>query len=133
MSIERIRVDETSYSDIVVVAGEGRLIHVAGQLAFDDHRRIVGDDVTAQAHRCLDRIDALLGRVGAGLPNVIRITTLLIDLDDYSAFDAVRAIRFDEHRPASTAYQVAALLFGALIEIEAVAFLPGRDQTTPTE
>ncbi|MBA3583666.1 MAG: RidA family protein [Gemmatimonadetes bacterium] len=120
--------DDTSYSDVVTVSGDGQLIHVAGQLAFDDDRRVVGDDVKTMARRCLDRIEAHLGRVGAGLPHVVRITTLLVNLEDYPPSTPCRPSGSASTGPPSTAYQVAGLLFGALVEIGAVAFLPGPNE-----
>jgi 2-iminobutanoate/2-iminopropanoate deaminase len=129
--IERIRVSDTSYSDLVVVKGVGHWVYVAGQLAFDDDRRVIGDDVVSQAHTCFDRIDNLLHRAGGDLSNVVSITVYLSDLDQYPDFDRVRAERFREHRPASAAFQVAGLLFGGLIEIAAVAFVPVGRRAAP--
>ncbi len=123
MVIDRKRVNETSYSDVVLVKGPGTWVHVAGQLAFDENRRLVGSEVAAQAHKCLDRIEGFLADLGGGLEDVVGITVYLTELDDYPAFDRVRAQRFGENRPASAAVQVAGLLFGAKIEISAVAFL----------
>lgn len=124
MSIDRFRSDETSYSDFVAVSGPGRWVFIAGQLAFDDGRRLIDGDVAAQAHRCLDRIEDLSTRAGgSGLEDIVGITVYLVRLEDYPDFDQVRAARFGEHRPASAAVEVASLLFGARIEIAAVAFV----------
>lgn len=125
MSIERHRTNETSYSDVVIVDGPGAWVHIAGQLAFDENRQVVGKDIGTQAHGCFDRIEHLLRQHGGDLSDVVGIRTYLVNLEDYPRFDQVRAARFGEHRPASAAFQVAGLLFGALIEIEAVAFLTG--------
>lgn len=128
MSIDRFRTDETSYSDYVAVGDPGRLVFVAGQLAFDEGRQLVDGDVTAQAHRCLDRIEDLLVQAGGrGLQDIMSITVYLLRLADYPAFDQVRSARFGDNRPANAAVQVAGLLFGAQIEIAAVAFLPEAD------
>jgi 2-iminobutanoate/2-iminopropanoate deaminase len=54
---------------------------------------------------------------------VVRITVYLTGLDDYAEFSRVRAERFGDSLPASAAVQVAGLLLGALVEIEAVAFV----------
>ncbi|MGH8913599.1 MAG: RidA family protein [Acidimicrobiia bacterium] len=123
MAIHRSRTGDTSYSDIVTVSGPGRWAHIAGQLAFDENRRIVGTDVATQTHRCLDRIESLLNDAGGDLSNVVSITVYLTELEHYPEFDRVRAERFPEHRPASAAVKVAGLLFGALIEVAAVAYL----------
>lgn len=124
VSVERTRTGDTSYSDVVTVTGPGRWVHVAGQLAFDENRRVIGVDVATQAHRCFDRIETLLQDVGGNLTNVVSITVYLTELEQYPDFDRVRAERFPEHRPASAAVKVAGLLFGALIEIAAIAFVP---------
>lgn len=122
-AIERFRSHDTNYSDLVSVAGPGQLIFVAGQLAFDEDRNVISGGVTEQANRCLDIIEGLLAKRSAGLAEVVKITTYLTDLNSYPAFDDVRRQRFGDHRPASAAVGVAGLLFGALIEIEAVAFI----------
>ena len=123
----RISTNDTSYSDLVLLSGSGSMVYVSGQLAFDENRQIVGDTLSDQAGICFDRIEALLAQVGGDLNNVVRITTYLTDLEAYPDFDNVRAARFGESRPASTAVGVASLLFGALVEIEAIALLPASD------
>lgn len=125
MGIHRHRIGETSYSESVTVTGHGKWLHIAGQLAFDDERRLIDGDLAAESNRCLDRIDDLVVEAGgSGLGNVVAITVYLLRIDDYPVFDRVRAERFGEHRPASAAVQVAGLLFGGNIEIAATAFVP---------
>lgn len=127
-AIRRTRTSATSYSDMVTTSGQGRWVHIAGQLAFDSERNIVGADVASQADRCFDRIESLLRDAGGNLSNVVCITTYLTDLADYPAFDRVRSERLKDHAPASAAVMVAGLLFGALIEISAVGFIPLQDR-----
>lgn len=127
-AIRRTTTNATSYSDMVTTSGPGRWVHIAGQLAFDAERNIVGADVTAQANRCLDRIESLLRDAGGDLSNVVSITTYLTDLEHYPEFDRVRSQRFPNHPPASAAVMVAGLLFGALIEISAVGFIPFQER-----
>lgn len=123
--MERYRTHDTNYSDVVTFSGPGRFIFVAGQLAFDEDRKLVAGEVADQAHRCIDIIEELLQLHSARLSDVVKITTYLVDLDDYPAFDRVRQDRFGEYRPASAAVGVAGLLFGASIEVEAIAFVAG--------
>lgn len=127
MAVERYRTHDTSYSDWVSTADRGRWIYIAGQLAFDDGRKIVTGGVEAEAHRCLDRInDLVVDAGGAGLADVVAITVYMVSLDDYPVFDRIRTERFGADRPASAALQVAGLLFGGRIEISAVAFVVDR-------
>jgi enamine deaminase RidA (YjgF/YER057c/UK114 family) len=123
MSIERIPSDFASYSDVVAVDGPGRWIHVSGQVGMDAEGKVEGD-LTAQTHATLDHIERALGKVGANLGDVVKITVYLTGLEDYASFSKVRAERFGDTLPASAAVQVAGLLLGAEIEIDAVAFVP---------
>ena len=66
----------------------------------------------------------LLCAVGGSLADVVRITAWLTSLDEYREYSRVRGERFGKNLPASAAVQVAGLLQGALIEIDAVAFIP---------
>jgi 2-iminobutanoate/2-iminopropanoate deaminase len=77
-----------------------------------------------QANGCIDQIEGALRAVGGSLEHVVRITAWLTRLDDYGEYSRVRGERFGAHLPASAAVQVAGLLRGALIEIDAVAFIP---------
>jgi 2-iminobutanoate/2-iminopropanoate deaminase len=123
MSIERVPSDFASYSDVVAVDGPGRWIHVSGQVGMDADGKVEGD-LAAQTNATLDHIERILGKVGASLGDVVKITVYLTSLDDYASFSKVRAERFGENLPASAAVQVAGLLLGAEVEIDALAFVP---------
>ena len=84
-----------------------------------------------QANGCIDQIEAALRAVGGSLQHVVRITAWLTRLDEYGEYNRVRGERFGANLPASAAVQVAGLLRGALIEIDAVAFqTDAEDRTT---
>lgn len=125
MSIERhpSSFAPTSFADAVAVSGPGRWINVAGQVGMDAEGKVEGD-LAAQTHATFDHIERILGEAGATLADVVKITVYLTSLEDYASFSAVRAERFGEVLPASAAVQVAGLLLGAEVEIEALAFVP---------
>jgi 2-iminobutanoate/2-iminopropanoate deaminase len=77
-----------------------------------------------QANGCFDHIERALAGVGAAMEHVVRITTFVTELDDYAGFAKARGERFGATPPASATVQVAGLLVGATIEIDAVAFIP---------
>lgn len=111
-----------SYSDGVAVdAGAVRLVYVAGQTPRERDGRPVPGDLAGQTERCFEQIEALLGRYGASLQDVVQITSYLTDLSHYSEFADVRGRVFGDSPPASAAVGVAELLGGALVEIVAVA------------
>ena len=118
MSIERVPVTgSASYSKAVVVSGPGRTVYVSGGLSPKG-------TMAEQANACFDQIESTLRAVGGSLEHVVRITAWLTQLDEYGDYNRVRGERFGAHLPASAAVQVAGLLQGALIEIDAVAFIP---------
>jgi enamine deaminase RidA (YjgF/YER057c/UK114 family) len=57
----------------------------------------------------------------------VKLTAYLTSLDAYPVFGEVRRSVFGEDLPASTAIQVAGLLFGAAVEIDAIAFIPAPE------
>ncbi|MGW2254187.1 RidA family protein [Kitasatospora sp. NPDC001660] len=109
-----------------VVTGTGRLVQVSGQVAFDEHRNLVGEgDPKAQARQVFENLRRCLAAAGAGFDDVVKFTIFVTDI---AYLPAIREAR-DEHvntanPPASSAVQVAALFRPeVLIEIEALALV----------
>jgi enamine deaminase RidA (YjgF/YER057c/UK114 family) len=128
MEIKRISAAGGGYSDVVAI-DEGRLrwLYVAGQTARGNP---VPDDLGAQAEMCLTQLETLIDAWGAGLENVVRMTTYLTDLSEYGAFAQARKRHFGSEPPSSTAIEISALLDNRLIEIDAVAVVPRASTTT---
>ncbi|MBV2156036.1 RidA family protein [Kitasatospora sp. SUK 42] len=109
-----------------VVTGTGRLVQLSGQVAFDEHRNLVGEgDPKAQARQVFENLRRCLAAAGADFSDVVKFTIFLTDI---AYLSAVREAR-DEYLdglplPASSAMQVAALFKPeVLIEIEALAIV----------
>jgi 2-aminomuconate deaminase len=85
-------------------------------------------DVGVQTREVLANIADILGSVGAGLGDLVQVTTYLTSMADFDAYNAVYAEHFDESGPTRTTVAVAELPHPhLLIEIQAVAVLPDRD------
>jgi enamine deaminase RidA (YjgF/YER057c/UK114 family) len=118
MSIQRIPGGGTAtFSKAVAVSGPGKTVYVSGNIS-------PRGSLAEQANGCFDEIEAALRAVGGSLEHVVRVTAWLTRLDEYAEYNRVRGERFGANLPASAAVQVAGLLQGALIEIDAVAFIP---------
>ena len=118
MSIERVPgASGASYSKAVAVSGAGRTVYISGHLA-------PGRSMAEQTNGCFDQIEAAIRAAGGSLEHVVRITAWLTSLDEYAEYARVRGERFGANLPASAAVKVAGLLQGALIEIDAIAFIP---------
>ena len=119
------------YNDGILARG-GRLLFVAGQVAWDQQQRlIVGADFAAQFDRALANVLAVVGVAGGQPADLTRLTLYVLDLDSYRAalkqIGACYRARVGAHYPAMTLVQVAGLLEqGAMVEIEATAVIPQR-------
>jgi len=102
----------------VVRAGEWLIC--SGQLGLRDGA-IVDGGVQAQARQAIANLGALLESEGASLADVVKTTVFLAHISDFAAVNDVYAEGFGETRPARSAFAVAALPMGGLVEIEAWA------------
>lgn len=101
----------------------GDWLVLAGQVGFDPASGALPGGAEAQARQALANIAAVLGDCGASLVDVAKTTVFVTDLGDFATVNAVYAEAFGEHRPARSTVQVAALPAGALVEIEAWAYV----------
>lgn len=125
MSIERLTSNPASgFSDAVTSVGPGRLIHVAGNVGFGPDGKVVPGGMGAEARATFDNIERTLAQAGADMSHVVKINAYVTSLEEYPDYAQARTERFGELLPASATVQVAGLLVGAHIEIDAVAFVP---------
>lgn len=103
-----------------VVAAGGWLV-CSGQLGLADGRLVEGG-VSEQVAQAVRNIAGLLASHGAGLESVVKTTVFLADIGDYQAMNDAYVSAFGDHRPARSAFAVAALPLGAAVEIEAWAY-----------
>ncbi len=110
------------YSQAIKV---GHLVYTAGQVAIDPATgKLIDGDIKAQTDLVLRNLRAVLEAAGSSLADVVKTTVFLNDIGDYAAMNEVYAQYFSEGKPARSAFAVDKLPLGALIEIEAVGFIP---------
>jgi 2-iminobutanoate/2-iminopropanoate deaminase len=105
----------------VVRAGEWLVC--SGQVALRDGALVDGG-VGEQVTQCVANLATLLAGQGASLDDVVKTTVFLTDIADYPAMNDAYVAAFGGHRPARSAFAVAGLPLGALVEIEAWAHTP---------
>ncbi|MFB7288893.1 RidA family protein [Actinacidiphila glaucinigra] len=82
-------------------------------------------DIRAQTAAVLDNIADILASIGAGLANVVQITSYLVSMNDFGGYNEVYGRYFDEAGPTRTTVAVHQLPHPhLLIEIQAVAYVP---------
>ena len=107
------------YSVAVEANGLG---FISGQTAIDPATgERSPDDVTAQAHRIMENLGAILGDVGLTHEDIAKTTIFLTDMSDFGAVNEVYGSYFDSAPPARSTVEVAALPGGFLVEIEVIA------------
>ena len=83
-------------------------------------------DVSAQTRAVIENIRDILADAGAGLEDLVQVTSYLVDMADFAAYNAVYAEFFTEDGPTRTTVAVHQLPHpDLLIEIQAVAYQPG--------
>ena len=100
----------------------GNMVFVSGQVGLGKDGKLAGPDAGAQSAQCFRNIEAALKAAGATLDDVTKITTFLVNAEDYPAFATERLKVFPESGPASSTVVVRALVRPEyLVEVEAVA------------
>jgi enamine deaminase RidA (YjgF/YER057c/UK114 family) len=115
-----------------ILSGPGRVLYIAGQVAFDKDARIVSPDFTTQFLAALDNVIDVVRAAGGGTEHIVKLVAFVTDMDKYRSSqkaigDGWRA-RMGTYYPAMSLVKVAGLIEpGALVEIEGVAILPVED------
>jgi len=98
------------------------LVFCSGQIPIDPATgNLIEGDVSAQTHRVLQNLSAVLEAADSGLQHVVKTTVFLQSMNDFAAMNAVYATYFTDTPPARSTVEVAKLPRGALVEIEAIA------------
>ncbi|RZT19861.1 2-aminomuconate deaminase [Kribbella sp. VKM Ac-2569] len=90
-----------------------------------DSMGTVALDIRVQTRAVLENIRDVLGAVGAGLEDLVSVTTYLVSMNDFGGYNEIYGEFFDESGPSRTTVAVHQLPHPQLlIEIQAVAAIP---------
>ncbi|UTF54518.1 Rid family detoxifying hydrolase [Natronosalvus rutilus] len=100
------------------------IVFTAGQIPLTPDGDLLDDEpIDVQTEQALDNVEAVLEEAGAAMSDVLKMTVLLDDIEEFGAMNEVYASYFDDEPPARSAFEVANLPKGVGIEIEAIASL----------
>ncbi|MWV40825.1 Rid family detoxifying hydrolase [Natrialba sp. INN-245] len=100
------------------------LLFTAGQIPLTPDGDLLDEEsIETQTEQALDNLLAVLEEAGASADDVLKVTVMLEDIDDFEAMNETYAGYFDDEPPARSAVEVAALPKGVGVEIEAIASL----------
>jgi len=116
------------YSNGVLAESGGKLLFVAGQVAWDQQQQIVSADLVEQFDRALANVVAVVTEAGGEPKQIARLVIYVTDKNEYRSHmkeigERYRA-RMGKHFPAMVLVEVKSLLEDtAKIEMEGVAVL----------
>jgi enamine deaminase RidA (YjgF/YER057c/UK114 family) len=116
---------QIGYSRAVV---QGDWVFVSGTTGFDYATMTLSDDVEEQVAQCLQNIESALSRAGAGMADIVRVTYILPNPDDFPKCWPILRKVFENIRPAATMISAGLADPRMRIEIEVTAL----KQTSPT-
>ena len=106
------------YSPVVITDG---FAFTAGQVGFDAQGDIVAGGIAAQTRQALENVQACLAAAGCTMDDIVKVTSFLVDLQDFAGYNEVYAEFFTEPYPVRTT--VGSRLADILVEIDVVAAL----------
>ncbi len=127
------RVNIASGSEFEDLVGYSRAVRIGDTVAVSGTTASVsggtavgGDDIGEQTREVLRRIASALTEAGASLSDVVRTRIFVTDISRWAEVGRVHAEVFGEIRPATSMYEISALITPALlVEIEADAIIGG--------
>jgi enamine deaminase RidA (YjgF/YER057c/UK114 family) len=118
----------SGYSHGVLAEGGGKLLFVAGQIAWDKNQKIVSDDFVEQFDKALANVITVVKAAGGESNNIVRVVVYVTNKQEYLAQTKAVGERYrkymGKHYPAMVLVQVARLVDDAAkVEIEAMAVI----------
>ena len=107
---------------------DGEWIFVSGTTGFDYASMTIAEDIAAQAEQCLKNIAAALRQAGSGLEDVVRVTYIVPQADQFEKCWPVLRKYFGQIRPAATMISAGLTDPRMRIEIEVTARRGSSDQ-----
>jgi len=102
----------------------GGFVFTGGIAAQDPETgKLVPGDIRDQARRCFKTMNAILEAAGSSMDKVVKVTVLFAKFEDKAAFEELYSEYFPVDRPARTSAAVSNIGPGALVEIDAIAYL----------
>lgn len=105
----------------------GDTLYVSGQIGIQPGTMtLVSGGIAPEAQLAIENMKAILERHGSGLKHVLKCTIFLADIAEWPTFNKVYLEFFKPPLPARSALAASGLALGAKVELECIAFVPGR-------
>jgi enamine deaminase RidA (YjgF/YER057c/UK114 family) len=119
----------SGYSNGLLTDATGRLLFIAGQIAWNENQEIVSKDFVDQFDKALENVVTVVHAAGGEPSHIARLVIYVTDKSEYRERTREVGERYRKHMgkhfPAMVLVQVGGLLDdNAKVEIEGIAVLP---------
>ena len=119
----------SGYSNGLLTETGGRLLFIAGQIAWNEKHEIVSSDFVEQFDKALENVMTVVNEAGGKPSDIARLIIYVTTRNEYLAHTRAVGERYRKHMgkhfPAMVMVQVVGLLDNeAKVEIEGIAVLP---------
>jgi len=83
--------------------------------------KLIKGGIQEQTRQVMANLSAVLEAAGTDFTRIVKATVFLDDINNFAEFNEVYSEYFPSNPPARSAFQVAALPLGAMVEIEMIA------------
>jgi 2-iminobutanoate/2-iminopropanoate deaminase len=105
----------------------GDVLYLSGQIGASREDGTVPPDIESQTRLVMANMQDALTLAGASLDDVFKCTVMLADMSQWARFNAVYVKYFKPDRlPARSAFGASGLALGAGVELECMAYMPGK-------
>lgn len=102
----------------------GDHVYVAGMLGLrDDFGGLVDGGIEAETIQSLRHVERILHACGAALADVVKVSVYMPDLAEWDVMNRAYCTVFGSRTPARIAVGCDALLFGARVEFDCIAYV----------
>ena len=108
-----------TYSQAVLI---NDFLYVSGQIALDPKNMQMVEGIDNQIKMVFKNIKKILSEADMDLSNVIKLTILLDNLDNFEKVNEIMSELFEKPYPARAAFEVSKLPKNSSIEIETIAY-----------
>lgn len=104
------------------IVAAGPFLVTSGQIGIADGAVVEGG-LEAQLRQAIANLISVLESAGGRMDQVVKTTVFMTSMADYATMNSVYVELFGDHRPARSAVAVKELPLGAVVEIEALAYV----------
>ena len=98
------------------------LVFISGQIPLDPETMELVNGVENQIKQVFKNIESILKVENLSFSDIVKLTILLDDLENFNLVNKVMSELFEKPYPARAAYEVSRLPKNSSIEIETIAF-----------